>query len=90
MNLEEALKYTENKIALGVKSDGCTLAPDLGIFKWCEMHDMLRVFKPISAWEADKHLFNGIRSEGIKYLPIAIIYWVVVRIIYMLGFSWQK
>ena len=85
MNLKEALKYTDLKIRTGEKSDGCTYAPDLGIKEWCVMHDMLRRFKPISSFEADNLFFKGIMTKGFRYLPIAILYWLLVRWVAMLG-----
>ena len=85
MNLEQATIYTDKKLSNGEKSDGCTFAPNLGIKKWCIMHDMLRRFKPVSALEADNLFFKGILSEGKKYTPVAMIYWLAVRWTSMLG-----
>ena len=79
MNIQEALSFTEIKIKNGAISDGCTYAPDLGIKKWCVMHDMLRRFKPVSALEADNLFFKGIMTKGFRYIPIAAIYWLAVR-----------
>lgn len=89
MNLTEALRFTDAKKAAGWRSDGCTMAPELGIKKFCEMHDALRIFSPVSAWEADKLFFKGITTKGIRYYPVAMIYWVAVRIIYVLNIRWK-
>ncbi len=86
MDLQEAMEFTQQKLDEGHKTDGCTYAPDLGIKKFCVMHDMLRRFKPVSAFRADNLFFQGIISKSILYLPIAIIYWVAVRGSYLLGF----
>jgi hypothetical protein len=82
MTLDGALAFTEEKLREGAKSDGCTMAPDLGIKKFCVMHDMLRRFKPVSAARADKLFFDGIMTKGLRYLPIAITYYLAVRITY--------
>ena len=79
MDLEAALLYTQQKINEGNKSDGCTLAPDLGIKHFCVMHDMLRRFKPVSAFRADNLFFQGIITKGFRYYPVAVIYWLAVR-----------
>lgn len=79
MKLEEALEYTDKKLDEGHKSDGCTLAPDMGIKKFCRMHDMLRRFAPVSAARADNLLFQGIMTKGWHYLPVASVYWIAVR-----------
>lgn len=80
MNLQEALTFSAKKQAEGHRSDGCTFAPDLGIRKFCVMHDMLRRFKPVSAFEADKLFYKGIMSKGVRYFPVAVLYFVAVRI----------
>jgi hypothetical protein len=85
MNISEAIKFTDAKLASGERSDGCTLVPDFGIRKWCVMHDMLRRFAPVPALEADNLYFKGIWSEGVLYWPIAIIYWLGVRLQYYVG-----
>ena len=85
MNLLEAKKFTNAKLASGERSDGCTLVPDFGIREWCVMHDMLRRFEPVSALEADNLYFKGICSEGKLYWPVAIVYWPGVRLQYYIG-----
>lgn len=86
MNLKDALEYTKEKEKIGEYIfDGCTFAPDLGIYKFCIMHDTLRTYKPVSAWEADKLFFEGICTKGIRYYPVAVVYWSVVRITYILN-----
>lgn len=80
MTLNEFIEYGDKKLAEGEMSDGCTFSPDFGISIWCKRHDMVRRFKPISASEADKHFFDGIKSEGLKYYPIAYIYYIFVVI----------
>jgi len=40
MNLEQALKFSKLSI---VETDGCTLAPELGITEYCTMHDHLLI-----------------------------------------------
>jgi len=80
MNLKEALIFTETKLASGEKSDGCTMAPDMGIHKFCVMHDMLRRFNPVSGLQARNLLFQGIMTKGVHYLPVAIIYWIYTLI----------
>ena len=80
LTLEEAMQYTDDMLAQGHKSDGCTMAPDMGINRFCRMHDMLRRFKPVSALQADNLFFQGIVTKGPRYYPIAVIYWLAVRI----------
>ena len=88
MNLIEAISYTEDKVNNhGFKSDGCTFAPDLGIVKFCEMHDCLRAFKPVSTAESDKLFFEGICTKGIRYYPIAIVYFIAVRLQGLVGWA---
>ncbi len=78
MILAEAIRYSDAKILQGNKSDGCTFAPDLGIEKWCIMHDMLRRFKPVTASEADRLFLEGIKTKGYRYYLIAYIYYIAV------------
>lgn len=85
MDIEEALKYAAARKAEGFRSDGCTFAPDMGITKFCEMHDALRVHKPVTALEADNLFFKGICSKGLRYWPVACIYWSGVRLQSWLG-----
>lgn len=85
MNLNDALEWAHQKFLEGHRSDGCTFAPDLGIKKFCYMHDFLRRFKPVDALRADNLFFQGIISKGVRYLPVAVIYWCGVRISYLLG-----
>ena len=85
MNLKEALAFTESKVAEGFRSDGCTFAPDLGIMKFCEMHDALRQLAPVTAFEADNLFFKGICTKGARYWPVACIYWLFVRAQSVLG-----
>lgn len=95
MNLQEALEYTDEMLRKGHESDGCTMAPDLGISRFCRMHDMLRRFKPVSATRADSLFFKGIMTKGWRYLPVAVLYWLFVRTqsalnmdpVAMMGFS---
>lgn len=85
MNLSEAIIYTDKRLSEGHESDGCTYAPDLGIKKWCVMHDMLRRFTPIPAYEADILLMEGIKSKGYRYYPIAYLYYIAVVVTRKLG-----
>lgn len=85
MNLEEALAFTKSKEKGGYRSDGCTLAPDLGIRKFCVMHDFLRVFEPVTALQADNLFFKGIMTKGLRYFPVAVVYWTAVRLAYVLN-----
>ncbi len=78
MKLEEALEYSRKKLSYGERSDGCTFAPNLGIKKWCIMHDMLRRFKPVTASEADRLFLEGIKTKGYRYYPVAYIYYIAV------------
>lgn len=84
MNLIDALAFTEQKRLQGHKFDGCTLAPDFGIKKWCDMHDALRRFRVVPNKDADILLFKGIWSEGVRYWPIAVLYFIAVRAAYFL------
>ena len=79
MTLDEALQFAHQKYLEGHKSDGCTYAPDLGIKKFCYMHDFLIRFRRVSRLEADNLFFKGITSKGPRYLPVAVIYWLAVR-----------
>ncbi len=85
MDLKEAKAFRDKKVKEGNKSDGCTAALDLGIKEWCVMHDMLRRFKPVTAFQADNLFFKGICTEGKRYWLIACIYWLGVRIPNLLG-----
>lgn len=88
MNLDEAMAYTKKMEAEGkYRFDGCTFAPELGIHKFCIMHDTLRVYQPngMSAWGADKLFFQGICSKGFRYYPVAVIYWSAVRLLFILN-----
>ena len=80
MNLDEAMRFTGSRKAEGFRSDGCTLAPDLGIKEFCEMHDALKVYKPVTAFEAGNLFFKGICSKGYRYWPVAVVYWSAVQI----------
>lgn len=84
-NLNDALEWSYEMTLAGHKSDGCTFAPDMGIRDFCRMHDFLRRLKPVDALRADNLFFQGIMTKGIRYLPIAVIYWVAVRAAYLLG-----
>lgn len=86
MDLDEALGFAQKKITEGHKSDGCTYSPDLGIRRYCVMHDMLRRFSPVSSFEADNLFFKGIMTKGWKYFLVAALYWIVVRLQYYIGF----
>lgn len=79
MNLEEALDFTAEMLRKGFKSDGCTLAPDLGIKRFCQMHDVLWGTRVVSARKADDLFYEGIMTKGKRYFPIAVIYWLAVR-----------
>ena len=85
MNLAEARTFSREKQSKGFKSDGCTFAPELGIKEFCIMHDALRVFAPVTPREADDLFFEGIRSKGQHYLPVAVAYWLAVRFQYIVG-----
>lgn len=80
MNLDQALMFTQEKLNEGAKSDGCTFAPDLGIRQFCIMHDFLRRYKPVSTLRADNLFYEGIMTKGLRYFPVAVIYWIGVRI----------
>lgn len=80
MTLDQALRYAQQKLNEGHESDGCTMAPDLGIKQFCIMHDFLRRFKPVTTWRADKLFFQGIMTKGRRYFPIAVTYWAAVRV----------
>ena len=75
MNIKQALAFADNKLSEGHKSDGCTFAPEFGLTKWCVMHDMLRRFCPVSPAEADKLFLEGMKTEGLRYYPIAYLYY---------------
>lgn len=90
MTLSEALRFTDLKLKEGFQSDGCTFAPELGIKKFCVMHDCLLKFRPSEAGyylvkmtrlEADNLLFKGICTKGVRYYPVAVIYWLACRIL---------
>lgn len=85
MNLAEALVFSREKQSTGFKPDGCTFAPELGITKFCDMHDALRVFEPVSPERADELFFEGIKSKGARYLPVAYAYWWGVRFQHKVG-----
>lgn len=85
MTLTQALGFTDLKLSEGHESDGCTYAPDLGIKRFCVMHDFLRRFKPIPAKDADKLFLEGIKSAGWYYYPVAYIYYLAVVIARKLG-----
>ena len=85
MNLIGALTFSREKQSKGFKSDGCTFAPELGIKKFCQMHDALRAFAPVTPREADALLFEGIKSKGKLYLPVAALYWLAVRFQHIVG-----
>lgn len=93
MGLDEAIAYAAHKVNNGVKSDGCTFSPELGINKFCVMHDMLRRFAPpnpvdpMTAFEADNLFFQGIMTKGWRYLPVAVFYWCAVRLEHYIGFG---
>lgn len=81
MNLKEAEKYRDVMLARGHKSDGCTLAPEIGA-KCCKMHDLLRRIQPdgMTAAQADKLLFQCMWSRGGFVALMAPVYWLGVRI----------
>ena len=85
MTLANALLFSKQMLASGHTSDGCTLAPDLGIKRFCVMHDFLRRFKPVSPERADKLFLQGIKSAGWYYYPIAYIYYLAVVIAREIG-----
>jgi len=79
MNLEEALEWSHQKFLEGHRSDGCTMAPDLGIKRFCYMHDFLIRFKLVTRKDADNLFFQAIMTKGWRYVPVAILYWLFVR-----------
>ena len=79
MNLEQAIEFTRQRLEEGFQSDGCTYSPDLGITHFCHMHDALLAYKPVTRLQADNLFFQGICTKGIRYYPVAVIYWVAVR-----------
>jgi len=79
LTLEGALEWAHHKFLEGHKSDGCTMAPDLGIKRFCYMHDFLIRFKAVTRARADNLFFQGIWSKGWRYYPVAILYWLFVR-----------
>lgn len=81
MTLDEALKYREQKLKEGHKSDGCTFVRDFNLTGCCEMHDFLRRFRPVAPRAADKLLRQCIQSQG--HPVLAWVYWAAVRLAYL-------
>ncbi len=95
MTLDQALKITDIKVKelkekTGQEFDGCTLAPELGIHKFCIMHDALRHFQLVSDFESDNLFFKGIMTKGVRYFPIACLYWTAVRIVSLSGIKFSR
>ena len=83
MTLEEALARLDSKVAEGWSSkDHCTFAPNLGIKRFCDMHDCLcehlKEFG-ITRRQADKLFYQAIKTKGWRYYPVAYLYWTMVR-----------
>jgi len=82
MNLQEAIKYKNNKLLNGQKSDGCTFVPDFIFKKACQVHDMLIRFKRVSRKEADDLYLEYMLklSNGRKrYNFVAYTYYYAMR-----------
>lgn len=87
MMLQNALRWAKQIETNGAKSDGCTWAPELGLSKFCKMHDFLIRFKKVSRFEADNLFFKGIMTKGWLYLPVAVSYYLAVRWVAICGGS---
>ena len=79
MDLDQALEITYDALRRGFRSDGCTFAPELGIRRFCQMHDVLIAHNLVTRREADDLFYKGIMTKGKRYFPIAVIYWLAVR-----------
>ena len=88
MTLQGALLFMLEKLQEGFKSDGCTYAPELGLTRFCVMHDVLLHYKPISTRDADRLFFKGIMTKGWHYFPVACIYWSFVRMAAMFKYHY--
>ena len=91
IDLEWALKFTEVKLAEGFKSDGCTFFPELGIKRFCQMHDALWRFNPfgITKLRSDILFVKGICTKGPRYYPVAAIAFIGVRIGALFRYGWR-
>lgn len=78
MNLVQAKEFANTKLASGAKSDGCTLAPEVGA-SCCRIHDMLRRFLPegLTPAEADKLFLECMIEKGYPIIG-RIYYWAIV------------
>lgn len=77
MKLKEAIKYKDEKLLEGHKSDGCTFAPDFWIKECCQTHDFLIRFRKVSSFRADWIYFLLMLK---KLFPLAPIYYIAVSI----------